>query len=77
MVCEIHSEIEIWQTIKELNPIKASRLNEMTGVFYDFYCPIDKDNVVLFIHNFFRGGRMLRGINHTNIALIPKIDSPF
>lgn len=33
--------------------------------------------VVNFVGFFFRGGRMLREIKHTNIFFIPKVESPF
>jgi hypothetical protein len=33
--------------------------------------------VVDSVQSFFRGGFMLKDFNHTNIALIPKVDNPF
>lgn len=72
-MCEIPKEAEIWHRIKYLNPTKAPGPDGMTGLFSHNYWHIVKENVVLFIQIFFMRGRMLREINHTNIALIPKI----
>jgi len=35
-----------------------------------------KDDVMLFILEFHRNGKLTKGINNTFIALIPKVDSP-
>jgi len=35
-----------------------------------------KDDLMRFLHEFHRNGRLTKGINSTFIALIPKVDSP-
>jgi len=35
-----------------------------------------KDDMMCFLHEFHRNGRLAKGINSTFIALIPKVDSP-
>jgi len=35
-----------------------------------------KDDLMRFLHEFHRNGRLSKGINITFIALIPKVDSP-
>ena len=47
----------------------------MMGLFYKTYWPIVKDYVVVSVESFFRGGFILKEFNHTNIALIPKVDN--
>jgi hypothetical protein len=55
---------------------KAPGPDDMTGLFYKTYWNIVKQNVVDSVQSFFRGGFMLKDFNHTNIALIPKVDNP-
>jgi hypothetical protein len=45
------------------------------GFFKDFWAEL-KGDVVCFIFEFHRNGKLTKGINSTFIALIPKVDSP-
>jgi hypothetical protein len=45
------------------------------GFFKDFWAEL-KGDVVCFISEFPRNGKLTKGINSTFIALIPKVDSP-
>jgi hypothetical protein len=76
VLCTIPDEDEIYQTITSLGLNKASCPDGMTGLFYKTCWPIVKHNVVASVQSFFRGWFMLREFNHTNIALLPKVDNP-
>jgi hypothetical protein len=75
-LCLIPEESEIFLAISELGLNKAPGPDGMTGLFYKSYWPIVKDSVVNSVQSFFRGGFLLKEFNHTNLALIPKIDNP-
>jgi hypothetical protein len=75
-LCLILDEREIFLAISELGLNKAPGPDGMTGLFYKSYWPIVRTSVVDSVQSFFRGGFMLKEFNHTNIALIPKIDNP-
>ena len=45
------------------------------GFIKDFW-PELKDNIMRFITEYYRNGKLSKGINSTFIALIPKVDSP-
>jgi hypothetical protein len=75
-ICTIPDEHEIFVAIKELGLNKAPGLDGMMGLFYKTYWPIVKDSVVKSVQSFFKGGFLLKEFNHTNIALIPKVDNP-
>lgn len=76
ILCMIPDKNEIFSAISELVLNKAPSPDGMTGLFYKSYCPIVKSSVVLSVQSFFRGGFMLKEFNHTNIALIPKVENP-
>ena len=75
-LCLIFDEKEIFLAISDLGLNKAPGSNGMIGLFYMSYGPIVKESVVNSVQSFFRGGFLLKEFNHTNIALIPKIDNP-
>jgi hypothetical protein len=75
-LCLIPDEKEIFLAISDLGLNKAPGPDGMTGLFYKSYWPIVKESVVNSVQSFFRGGFLLKEFNHTNIALIPKIDNP-
>jgi hypothetical protein len=45
------------------------------GFFKDFWIEL-KGDVMRFMYEFHRNGKLTKGINSTFIALIPKVDSP-
>jgi hypothetical protein len=75
-LCSIPDDCEIFSAISELGLNKAPGPDGMTGLFYKSYWPIVKNCVIVSVQSFFRGGFMLKAFNHTNIALIPKVDNP-
>jgi hypothetical protein len=75
-LCVIPSEEEIFAAITDLGLNKAPGPDGMTGLFYKTYWPIVKHSVIAGVQSFFRSGFLLKEFNHTNIALIPKVDNP-
>lgn len=47
----------------------------MNAIFYSYWIIIKKE-VIAAVQNFFKNGKLLKQMNHTNIALIPKIPNP-
>ncbi|XP_059451038.1 uncharacterized protein LOC132181824 [Corylus avellana] len=76
LLCVIPTEEEIFTAITDLGLNKAPGPDGMTGLFYKTYWPIVKLSVIASVQSFFRGGFLLKEFNHTNIALIPKVDNP-
>ncbi|KAG2712673.1 hypothetical protein I3760_04G137100 [Carya illinoinensis] len=72
----IPSEVEILEAIKQILNYKAPGPDGMTALFYRHYWSIIKNEVIEAVQNFFRSGKLLKQLNHTNIALIPKTQSP-
>jgi hypothetical protein len=75
-LCTILDESEIFTAISDLGLNKAPGPDGMTCLFYKTYWSIVTSNAITSVQSFFRGGFMLKEFNHTNIALIPKIDNP-
>jgi hypothetical protein len=75
-LCIIPEEGEIFSAISDLGLNKAPGSDGMTGLFYKSYWPIVKHNVIASVQSFFQWGYLLKEFNHTNIALIPKMDNP-
>jgi hypothetical protein len=76
-LCSNPEEAEIFLAISELGLNKSSGPDGMTSLFYKTYWQIVRSSVVASVQSFFRGGFMLKEFNHTNIALIPKLENPF
>ena len=51
-------------------------LDGLIALFYKKFWPIVEGDVVHMVQNVFRMGYILHELNHTNIDLIPKVDSP-
>lgn len=75
-LCLIFYEKDIFSAITNLGLNKALSPDGMTGLFHKSYCPTVKSSVICSVQSFFRAGFMLKEFNHTNIALIPKVDNP-
>lgn len=76
ILCKIPTDEEILNTLKQTPSSKAPEPDGFTGLFYKTYWEIVKPDLIATIINFFTQGKLLKAINHTNIALIPKINSP-
>jgi hypothetical protein len=75
-LCSVPEEAEIFLAISELGLNKSPGPDGMIGLFYKTYWQIVKSSVVPSVQSFFWGGFMLKEFNHTNIALIPKLENP-
>jgi hypothetical protein len=75
-LCSIPEEAEIYDALSHLGLHKAPGPDGMTGLFYKTYWHTVKKDVIFYVQSFFRGGFLLKEINHTNLALIPKSDNP-
>lgn len=74
-LCKIPSEDEILHTRRQTPSIKALGPNGFTSLFYKHYWKIVKDDFNKVVHNFFQSSKLLKEVNQTHIALIPKTNS--
>ncbi|XP_042972954.1 uncharacterized protein LOC122304756 [Carya illinoinensis] len=72
---EFSSEEEV-VALKQMSPFKSPGPDGFTVGFYQDHWDIVGSDVVKAVLEFFRTGEMPVGLNHTLIALIPKINSP-
>ncbi|GAV78604.1 hypothetical protein CFOL_v3_22069, partial [Cephalotus follicularis] len=64
MLTEAFSKIEIVVAIRQMNPTKASALDEMSAIFYQKYRGIIGDDVVRLVLLVLQGGAIPASINH-------------
>lgn len=70
------SKLEVETTLKQMVPLKAPGPNDMPPIFFQYYwCRIGED-VVKTVLSCLNSGRILPGLNHTFITLIPKVKGP-
>ena len=67
------SDVEIKRVVFSIRPFSALEDDGFSAKFYQFYQDLIKIDVCSAIRSFFRGGRMLKSFNHTQICLIPKV----
>lgn len=72
----VPSKEEIWTAVKQIRTRKVPGPDGLTTLFYKQYWPIVKTEMVAMNQNVFRSGFLLSKLNHTNIALIPKLENP-
>ena len=70
------TENEIHTTLFGMDPYKAPGPDGFGASFFQDHWPYIKDQLCSAIQDFFNSGRMLKEINHTFIALLPKVDNP-
>jgi len=67
---------EIKSVIFSMNDNKAPGPDGYTSAFFKKAWDVVGNDVVLAVQDFFNTSRLLQEINHTNIALIPKVPTP-
>ncbi|KAL6208770.1 hypothetical protein ACLB2K_019715 [Fragaria x ananassa] len=70
------SDEEIQEAINSIGALKAPGPNGIHASFYQNCWNEVKDTVIPMIKACFRDGKLIRNINHTNNALIPKSENP-
>lgn len=63
-------------TTRQIPSSKALGTNSFTSFFYKFYRDLIKVDLLTAIDSFFTHGKLLKELSHTNIALVPKANSP-
>lgn len=70
------SEEEIWQVIKKCDGNKAPGPDGFNFNFFKHFWPIIKGDILKFFEEFHMNGKLVRGLNASFIALIPKTPCP-
>jgi hypothetical protein len=68
---EVHDVVWDYDSYKSLEPDDI-----IFGFLKEFWPELKGDDIMRFITEFHRNGKLTRGINSTFIALIPKVDNP-
>jgi hypothetical protein len=69
-------EAEVKDVVWDCDSFKSPGLDGVNFVFFkDFWIEL-KGDIMRFMSEFHRNGKLTKGINSTFIALIPKVDSP-
>lgn len=66
----------MYETVKSIGALKALELDGIHVSLYQNCWEIVGPSVVNLVKDFFNSGSSLKLINHTNIALIPKVENP-
>lgn len=74
--CRVPSDAEILRTVKQMGPAKAPGSNGFTASFYQRYWSIVGQDICYMIRSFFSSGFLLRQLNSTSVALLPKVNNP-
>ena len=67
---------EIKEAIFEMDKFKAPRPDGFGAASFQDYRHIVKEKVCTVVRSFFEEGKLLKQINHTLMALIPKVSNP-
>ena len=59
-----------------MDKYKAPRSDGFSAAFFQDYWHVVQNDVCETVKSFFQEGKLLKQINHTLIALIPKVDNP-
>ena len=71
-MCIVPTEGEIWEKLSSMVDLKAPVLDSFMVIFFKKSWGIVGSHVIQTIQVFFHSGRMLKEVNFTFIALIPK-----
>lgn len=75
MLCELPSDVEIRKVVKTLGAAKALGPDGMTASFYQQFWPSVSPVLIGMIKSFF-STHLLKQLNHSFVALIPKTNNP-
>jgi hypothetical protein len=67
---------EVFQALQQMYPTKVPGPDGMSAIFYQTYWEVVGPEVTQAILSILHSGYMLRKINYTHIALVPKIKNP-
>lgn len=67
---------EVRKAVFQMGPLKAPGSDGFPGLFYQKYWEVVGDDVFNTVKEFFQNGHILKEMNHTNVALIPKVSNP-
>jgi hypothetical protein len=76
-LCSIPSKEEVFEAFNCLGSTKAPGLDGFTAFCYKKYWSFTKAKVLLCIWNFFKNNYLLRGQNHTFVALVSKLSGSY
>lgn len=74
-LCSFPTDLEIWEAVKGIRGMKAPGPDRFTALIFQKYWNVVRLDVIGMVRNFFRNGFLLKQINYTHIALIPKVDA--
>lgn len=69
------SDLEIDQTLRRIGPLKAPDPDGIHATFHQNCWEETKPVIKALIQDFFANQQSLKPLNHTNIVLIPKVNS--
>jgi hypothetical protein len=69
-------EVEVKEVVWDCDIYKSPRPDEINFGFYEDFWEDLQCDVMRFISEFHRNGKLTKGLNSTFIALVPKIDNP-
>ena len=78
MNCMLTSEFtkaEVEVALKQMAPLKALGPNGMPPIFFQHYWDNISDDVVKVVLSFLNSNKIVPGLNHTYLTLIPKVKS--
>lgn len=67
---------EVVQAVHSMRPTKASDPNSMSAIFYQKYWDVIGNDIINTVFNVLNSNASVAPLNQTNIALIPKTNSP-
>ena len=67
---------EVIQAVHSMHPTKAPSLDDMSAIFYQKYWDVIGNDIINIVLNVLNSNASVAPLNQTNIALIPKTNSP-
>lgn len=70
------SREEVQKAVFQMGALKAPGSDGFPGIFYQKYWDVVGEDVFTAVNEFFQNGHILKEMNLTNVALIPKVSNP-